>query len=153
MKRASSVLAVGLIIVLIGISGCGRKKANQAFTRGTVFLQQQKYDEARAEYEEALRLHSKHHQAHYGLGVIDMTEAKYQSALERFDRAIELKDDFSGPYYQKARTYAMLDNPAEALNALETAVMLEPKWSQEAANDKVLAKLKSNPRFSAIIAN
>ena len=152
MRRASWMMSViGLALILALVPGCGRKKANDHFIKGTTYLERKQYEDARREYEAALQAYPKHYQSYYGLGVVEMTQGNYQKALERFNKAIELKRDFSSPYYQKARAYAMLGNANAALDALKRAIQLDEEWLQKARTDKVLERLKDDPRFQEIV--
>ncbi len=152
MKRKSCRGMLLLVAVLLAFSGCGRKKANEHFSRGTVYLQKKQYAEARTEYEEALRIYPKHPQAYYGIGVVAMAQGQYEEALEKFKKALELKEDFSGAYYQIARTQIMLNEVDQALTALEKAIQLDAeKWRPEARSDRVLARIKDNARFKELV--
>ncbi|MEZ2272641.1 MAG: tetratricopeptide repeat protein [Microcoleus sp.] len=90
------------------------------------------YEEALADFEEALKLNSNLPEALSGKntaeGLLLLNEQKYQEALAKFDKAAEIKPDAPYPWVGKGDALRNLQKYPEALTAYEKATQVKPDY-------------------------
>lgn len=67
------------------------------------------------------------HWAYLCWGSLLRTQGDEQGAVDKFNRAIALKPDFSLPYVNLAWAYNALDQPLESIQAMKKVIELEPE--------------------------
>ncbi len=91
-------------------------------------------DAARAAYEEVLRVDPDHADANYLLGVLDLAAGRFQSALERFDRAIAAGPPTGSFHFSRGEALRALDRLDEAVREFDAALRLpdpDVEWAVE----------------------
>ena len=111
--------------------------------RGLLGFQRGKWDQAEADWQEAIRLDERRYQAHGELASLYLRENKPDAAIEQLSRAVALQPDLAVLY--RGRAEAELAHPAptkdqraRALRDLEQAIRLENP------GDPVLARDQTN---------
>lgn len=79
-------------------------------------------------------------------------ENNLNEAIEAQTRAIELNPTRDQLVYNLAALYARAGNRTNALQSLERAVQMHPRWKQEAAGDAVFESLRNDPDFQSLIS-
>ncbi|MGC1722466.1 MAG: tetratricopeptide repeat protein, partial [Isosphaeraceae bacterium] len=108
--------------------------------RGLLDFQRRKWDQAEADWQEAIRLDERRYQALGELASLYLRENKPDAAIEQFSRAVALQPDLAVLY--RGRAEAELAHPAptkdqraRALRDLEQAIRLEKPGDPVVARD------------------
>ncbi|CAD7771424.1 Tetratricopeptide repeat protein [Candidatus Methanoperedenaceae archaeon GB37] len=97
--------------------------------------------------------HSKHNPPHCNQDkTILLQFHKYYSALESFERAIELKPDDAGAWFNRARLYALKGERENALADLRRAIELDSSFKERAKKDKDFEALWDDEEFKRLAA-
>mgnify|MGYP000184624553 CR=1 FL=1 len=59
--------------------------------RGLAYMELDRYDQAQADFIQAIALNDKMDVYYYNLGLIQYTQGEYEDALKNYNKAIELK--------------------------------------------------------------
>ncbi len=115
---------------------------------GMAYLQAQKYEQAKESYQNAIRLHPQHANAHFGLATacarLGLTEeaARYRQEFQRlrseeqvirsrdrseYDDATTMREGLAEMYILAARLYAASGRPVAAEKICERAAAIAPK--------------------------
>ncbi len=145
-------------------------RSESLFAQGNLLASQQnpvaasqKYQEATTSYNEVIKLAAltndinqqvdalwQQGEAYRRIAVYGEESNKqtsYRDALSSFDRAIQLKSDFSDCWYRRGRVLEELNQLKEALNSYGQAIHIDPEFAEALHwQGKLLAKLK---RFEA----
>ncbi|NJN73309.1 MAG: hypothetical protein HC799_11140 [Limnothrix sp. RL_2_0] len=71
--------------------------------------------------------------------------------MASLDKALEIKPDYAGTYYNKACLFALQTKIETALELLTTALNLDPKYQDMAKTDSDFDSIRDDPRFQALI--
>ena len=95
---------------------------------GLLLRQEEKREEARAEFEAARKLTPKNLMASYQLVELDLAEKKIPEALQRAEALVKELPENPGPQYVLARVYLAQGKSDEAEAALKKSIELDPKF-------------------------
>ncbi|WP_321518452.1 tetratricopeptide repeat protein [uncultured Bacteroides sp.] len=84
-------------------------------------------EEATADYKHVIELNPFNEQAYLYLGQLLISAKKYDEAIENFDEAIELKEDFSKAYHERGRAKFLNDDKEGSMEDIKKAMELNPK--------------------------
>lgn len=122
------------------------------FYREALALQREnRFAEAASLYKKTLSLDPKNVQALNNLGVVHMSQNRYDEAAIAFRQAILFKKDYVDPYYNLACLQAKWQNIDMALRYLKTAVSINSEVAEWARTDKDLNNLHASPEFRNLI--
>jgi tetratricopeptide (TPR) repeat protein/CHAT domain-containing protein len=96
---------------------------DDAFERGD-------YEEAIANYSEALKFDFDNHETFYQYGFALLKKARYKEAIFNFDKAIELKPDFHRAWRNRGSALALLGHYEKAILEFDQAIKLKPDDEQ-----------------------
>jgi len=85
------------------------------------------YTGARRDYQRVLDLDPADVDAQYGIGLLDAAEGDLEAAAASFVSATALDPDYAAPFNSACWTYALLNQPEEALPYCDTAINLDPQ--------------------------
>ncbi|MHC1584299.1 MAG: tetratricopeptide repeat protein [Methanosarcinales archaeon] len=77
---------------------------------------------------------------------------KYYSALESLEKAIELKPDDAGAWFNRACLYALKGEREDALADLRRAIELDSSFKEEAKKDKDFEALWDDEELKRLVA-
>ena len=81
-------------------------------------------------------------------------EKDYEKAVESFDKALQIQEDYAQVYFNKACTQSLKGDKDEAIESLKKAIELEPgKFIEKAKTDKDLDEIRNEKEFLKIIDN
>lgn len=106
--------------------------------RGTLWIRQQRWDDASRDLESAIRLDPAAYPAYVNLSQAQQGVGQSQMALETLNQAIQLAPDLPELYVSRGRLHRDDKRPALARADYERALALEPKGSNE---DRLLRTL------------
>ena len=122
------------------IEGCtaliqsGRETtANQAaayYNRGQAYRRKGLYDQAIADYSQAIGLKPDDPDAHIGRGVRYLNKGLYDQAIADFTRAIALKADYVIAYDNRGIAYEKKGLRDQAIVDYRAALKLDPNWQK-----------------------
>ena len=93
--------------------------------RGTEFLKQGELKQAVAAFKEALKADPAHAGAHNNLGIA-YERMGHEGAQAQFERAIQLRPDFTHAHFNLARTLMKKGRGAEAVAELQRTIEIDP---------------------------
>lgn len=105
-KCKISIFILSAIFSGLLFSGCvdKEKKAFELIREAEKMLYNSRVESARKLYQEAAELDPENPVVWYGLGVSWMNEEKWEKAIAYFDKAIELKSDYTDAYYNRGQS-------------------------------------------------
>jgi Flp pilus assembly protein TadD len=136
-QKAISLFFVSLLIML-SLSMCGKEEpAEEYFKRGNELSLSGEFEEAVAEYEQALEIEPENVDlmsnlgvAYYNLGQLDKAIDQYSRAIEIAPNDADIRSNLAAAYVQEYQTSGALDQLGRALQEYQKAVQLEPTLAQ-----------------------
>jgi tetratricopeptide (TPR) repeat protein len=136
-QKAISLFFVSLLIML-SLSMCGQEDpAEDHFKLGNELSLSGEFEEAVAEYEQALETEPENVDvlsnlgvAYYNLGQLDKAIDQYSEAIEIAPKDADIRSNLAAAYVQKYQTSGALDQLERALEAYQTAVELNPSLAE-----------------------
>ncbi len=122
------------LLALLALSGC---RAASYFSQGNEHYDLGRYEEAIADYDEAIRLRPDYVKAYNYRGAVYADHSRYEEAIANFDEATRLRPDLPEAYFIRGVTHHTLGQYAKAITDLETALEL----AQTTGNDDLAAKI------------
>lgn len=113
--------------------------------KGIQAYQEEKWDEALNQFQDALLDDPENPQLHFNIGAVQYKKQKYEDALESFEKAILTKNVKlqQSAYYNQGNVYYRLNQYPEAIQAYKKALDLDPGDQDAKFNlELVRAKLK-----------
>jgi len=110
--------------------------------RGMAFFARSNYEEAIADFAEALKLNPKSYKAVYYKGIVYSVLRRYPQALEAFNSSLEINPYQPYCLFRRAQAYFHLEDYPSALADCETALLQEPIEAIGKLKELILAKLK-----------
>ncbi len=102
--------------------------------RGNAHLKLQHYDEALADYNDALKIRPKYPQAYFYRGSAKSRQGHHQQAIADYGRAIALKPDFIEAYFNRGTAHGRLKQFLHAIADLSTVIGFKPGLAKAYAN-------------------
>jgi len=110
-------------------------------------------DEAEAQALEAIKLDPDSVATRNNYGNLLVVQGKLDLAEPEYQKAIELDPKHPKPYYNLACLYSLQGKKEEALSLLTQALALSPRLRDEAAKDRDLTPIRSDPAFQKLLDN
>jgi len=129
MKSYIYLLLVFLALILV-LPACSSGEADTHYNTGVEFQEQGKLPEAITEYDEVIRLDSKHILAYKNRGIAYTDLGQFERAIENYDRVLSIKPKSADAYYNRGFAYKEQGKKAEAIADFEKAITLtdNPQW-------------------------
>jgi len=139
-------------MLLAVILGCGGDSADKYIQEGFVYFQQQKYDEAIASYEKAIRLEPRAAPAYNMIGMayrfkynrLGAPELR-QKEMAAFQKAIEIDPKNWVAMINLATTYHADGQSGKAAALFKKALELNPNHPEKAEIQKLIAAGETKP--------
>ncbi|MBT9313408.1 tetratricopeptide repeat protein [Leptothoe kymatousa] len=120
--------------------------------QGMSLTKLQQYRAAITQYDRALMIDRSLPEVWCAKGMAEVKCQKLEAAITSYDQATCLKPDFYQAWFGKARSYALNDDTELALEALETAIQLNPQRCLEGAKtEQAFEKLRQTSTFQKLI--
>jgi len=110
--------------------------------RGIAHFQLDELDEAKADFEEAIRLGTKDGAVYINLAHVLQRRGLPQEALLNYSKGIELSPDMALPYIERSSVLMEMQQYPDAAADLEKAIALEPTSPEAYNNRGVLLRLQ-----------
>ena len=112
------------------------------YTLGNVLAQQQRFDEAIAQYQKSLEIEPNYAQTHNNLGIAFANEGRFGDAITEYEIALRLRPDFVEVHNNLGTILATIGKPEEAIDQFEEALRLRPNYIEVHKNlARLLEKL------------
>ena len=108
--------------------------AVEHFDRGKELGAQEKWDEAFAEFDEAIRLNPGYAEAYDGRGSAYLNLGEPERAIEDYSDAIRLNPQLAVAYYNRGNAYFDLAEDERAILDYDEAIRLDPDFAEANAN-------------------
>lgn len=122
------ILAVLVFSSVLSIAQTTNPAAREAFNRGLADADAGRYEQAVAEYSDALRIDPTYAAAFNNRGNSYLHLSQYQRALQDFDEAIRLNPTYVLAYDSRGYVYQRLGRPERAIQDYDEAIRLNPKY-------------------------
>ncbi len=106
-------------------------------------LQMARFNEARKDFERAIKFDRQFADAYNNLGVIFYLEKKYGKAIQRYEEAIKLRQDSGSFYSNLGAAYFSKKEFAKASLAYNQALALDPDIFERSSHTGVQAQMSS----------
>lgn len=115
--------------------------------RGNAYVSLQRYDEALADFVEALRLDARNETAYVGRGNVHFWRGENDLALQDFGQAIKLDPRDANPHHGRGNVYFNQGRYEEAIKSYSEAIRINPKFfNAYSGRSNVYAELKQTDR-------
>lgn len=112
--------------------------AEEIYEQGWVFLDEQLYDYAIAEFEKCTNIDPKFKKAYCNLGVIYIKRKNYTKAINKLTEAIKIDSQFKEAHFNIGLAYLRLGRFEKAKNAADVALQIDPNYeAAEALRDSI----------------
>ena len=124
----AGAIVVGIVLALTlgGGDGAGLSEADEHFRKGVELQEQERFQEAVAKYNEAIRLDPQSDVAYYGRGNAYYDLGQFEPAIQDFDEAVRLHPQRARPYYSRGNAYLSLGQFQRGIKDLDEAIRLDP---------------------------
>jgi tetratricopeptide (TPR) repeat protein len=95
--------------------------------RGNHFYRLERFEEALAAFDRAVRLQPDFHQAWYGIGQVLTVQGNYPLALRAYERVLQIQPDFYTVLRDRALVHVLLGHPRAAVEDFDRAVQQAPE--------------------------
>ena len=96
-------------------------------SQGFEFIRQNNNDEAKYNFEKALKIDPNLVDAYFGLGLVYESSQQYEKAIENYMRAIEIDPEYIQGYLGLGFDYVFLNQFDKAINYLQKALEIDPE--------------------------
>jgi len=96
------------------------------YNRGNLFMNEQRNNEAIADFTKAIELNPKYAMAYNNRGSLLMNENRKDEALSDFNKSIELDPGYANVYYNRGNLFLNDKRNEEAMNDFNKAIELDP---------------------------
>ena len=103
------------------------EKATDAYLDGLRYGREERYEEAIAAYQQAIKLDPKKANYYYELGKIYRKQERYEEAIAAYQQAIQLDPKNARYHYELGEVYRKQERYEEAIAAYQQATNLDPK--------------------------
>lgn len=104
--------------------------AYEYFIRSNAFIILGKFDDAKNDLNEALRLQPSFFDAFLCLGYVEESLKNYKEALNAYTQVVDLSPKYYLGYYKRGSMYEMLERTVKAAQDYETASKLNPAFNK-----------------------
>lgn len=97
--------------------------------RGTLYLKENKYNEAESDFQNALKYNSKYAAAYNNMGLLLNGRTKYDNAIEYFTKAVELNNNYAEAYFNMGLTFFNKNEIDKAIELYKKAISIDPGFA------------------------
>lgn len=120
-------------ILILGLIGClwlFRRKELGWYNRGEKLRKSQRYEEAIAAYDKAIKIKPDYSEAWYAKAYSLYKWRRYEEAITAYDQVIKLHPDDGNSWYYRGWMLGELQRYEEAVRSYEQAVKIDPNVSE-----------------------
>jgi tetratricopeptide (TPR) repeat protein len=117
------------------------------YNRGLAFHNFGQAEEAIASFDKALEIKPDYYEAWDSRGYTLAKVGRYPEAIASFDKALEIAPTHANAVYNKATSYAFQADVEPAIELLQQAIVLDPKYREMAKMDSDFDQIRADRRF------
>ncbi|MBD2503090.1 tetratricopeptide repeat protein [Anabaena azotica] len=121
--------------------------------RGLALIELEEYEDAIASFDKALQFPPNSPKIWDKRGYCLVRLGLDDEAIIAFDKALEIKSDYASAYYNKAACYALQREVNLALANLQQAIIINPRYKEDAATDIDFDEIADNKQFQQLISD
>jgi tetratricopeptide (TPR) repeat protein len=119
-----------LIEVLVKQQGTGSQLSATYFLRGRAYQQKGEYDQAIADFDQAITLKPDDAGTYSSRGDAYRKKGEYDRAIADYDQALALEPDYAEAYYGRGLTYSLNGEYDRAIKDFDQALALKPGYAE-----------------------
>jgi tetratricopeptide (TPR) repeat protein len=93
---------------------------------GSAYTDQGRYQEAIAQFSEALRINPNYAEAHNNLGFVYTDQGRYQEAIAQFTEALRINPDYAEAHYNLGIAYLTMGDSSSAFKEYQILKKMNP---------------------------
>lgn len=102
-------------------------EVEKIYREGVSLIFEDKLDEAKAKFEEVLKLKPNLARAFRQIGIIETKKNNYKDAVENFQKAMQNNKQYTSAYTNIAELFIKIDKKDEAIKVLQEAAQINPR--------------------------
>ena len=122
-KKTIVLIFIGVLVILF----YPLISAREHNEKGRSYLNEQQYDKALEEFNQAISLYPSSSSMYFNRGATYLEKKNYDQAIADFDKAIELSPNYADAYNDRGLAYSYKGNREQAIKDCKKAVELDPK--------------------------
>ena len=111
------------------VNEAGPPEALASFQAGAALHQEGRFEEAIADYDEAIRLNPQFAMAYANRGAAYSGLGQHERAIQDYDEAIRLDTEDASAYYNRGNDYGDLGQDERAIQEYDEAIRLDPQYA------------------------
>ena len=119
-----------LLLITGGIISAQTELPQDPYQRGLVLLNQFKYAEAKASFDQALAKYPNHKNAFYYRGKCLVELNQQEAAMNDFNKSLNIDSNFALGYVGLAEVYTKNKDYSRAMELVDKALVLDPKKAE-----------------------
>ncbi|MGZ6143223.1 MAG: TPR end-of-group domain-containing protein, partial [Myxococcales bacterium] len=132
-------------------AGTPQGQADKLLVEGAAYLQEGRFEKARALFQKSLEKDPQRAEAYNGVGVTYYARGDYDEALAWYKRSLEADPRFGDAFYNMACVYALQQHRELAFRYLRMAALNHYSEREAMEKDPDLASLKGEPQWREIV--
>jgi predicted Zn-dependent protease len=110
------------------------QNAYEHYDKGEEHRRNGRYEEARSEYNQALRIKRDIAPAHYGIGLIHHAQDKHRQAINEYERALRINPDYIYAHNAMGLSYMQIRRYDDAVSSFKKALEIYENFDSAYAN-------------------
>lgn len=139
-REQSKILILGLVVVL----WLFRRKETKWYNRGNKLRNSQKYQEAIAAYERAIKIKPDYSEAWYGKSYSLYQLQRHEEAIAGYDKVLQLNPEDVNAWNNRGISLQKLQRYEEAIASYERAIQIQSNYSYAWFNEASCYALQGN---------
>lgn len=133
------LLVCGMFSFLIVSNSYAQKSNEEVLKKGIQHLQDGMYDEAYAEFNQAIEIDPESRDAYYNRGVLYLRQENSDQAIFDFNKVIAMNPLDCDAFFSRGLAYSMKENYEQAIDDFTRIISMTPHNAEAAYNARAMA--------------
>ena len=127
-----------LSILILMVAGCTKKEAEKHYNLALESAARGLYHKALKNFDQAIKLNSKHARAYLGRGNLYALRNEYENAFQDYNKALSIDPAMAETYTNRGNLHQVKGDLDQALADYNKAAQLDPKYANAYYNRAIL---------------